>query len=412
VTTPTTLVAVRPDGGYAPDFSVRVSGKPLDEGTHNDIRDIRVVLDNANMSSFSLTINNWDDSKLRFKYSEQDNEVFDTGNTVEISLGYGGQLIPVAAGTITTMQPYFPDAAAPSIAISGTDRLQELKERKPPPDEPVIYRDKADWQIAQIIAGRHNLPFASDEQGPVWPEVIQRRHQDDATFLMERATRNDFECYIRVDPKSGVSTLHFQSPTDGRQAVSGSQGARVCVLAYGPGLAGDADRQRALLGSAQGQAGQVQSLMPNLLSFTPTLTLHKQVSSVTVRGWDPRTKQPISYEATARDLPSGQGQSGPGAATSGLAGRQEAIIDAPVVSDEEARRLAIALLRERSYAFISGTGKIAGLPELRPGDNVQIHGIGRRFSGSYYVLTVEHNVSTAGFFTQFGCRRIYDGTRR
>ena len=80
MTTPTTLVTVRPDGGYAPDFSVRVSGKPLDEGTHNDIRDIRVVLDNTNMSSFSLTINNWDDRKLRFKYSEQDNEVFDTGN--------------------------------------------------------------------------------------------------------------------------------------------------------------------------------------------------------------------------------------------------------------------------------------------------------------------------------------------
>jgi phage protein D len=411
MTTPTTLVAVRPDGGYAPDFAVRVSGQLLDEGTHNDIRDLRVVLDSSNMSSFNLTINNWDDSKLRFKYSELDNERFDTGNTVEISLGYGGQLIPVAAGTITTMQPYFPDAASPNIAISGTDKLQELKDRKPPPDEPVIYRDKADWQIAQIIAGRHKLLFKSDQQGPVWPEVIQRRHQDDATFLMERATRNDFECYIRVDPKTGVSTLHFQSPTDGRQAASGDQGTRVCVLAYGPGLAGDADRQQALLGRAQGPAGQVQALIPNLLSFTPTLTLHKQVSSVTVRGWDPRTKQSIAYEATASDLPSGQGKSGPGAAAAGLAGRQEAVIDAPVANQEEARRLAIALLRERAYTFISGTGRIAGLPELRPGDNVEIHGIGRRFSGSYYVLTVEHTLSTAGFFTQFGCRRIYDGTR-
>lgn len=411
MTTPTTLVAVRPDGGYAPDFAVRVSGQLLDEGTHNDIRDLRVVLDSSNMSSFNLTINNWDDSKLRFKYSELDNERFDTGNTVEISLGYGGQLIPVAAGTITTMQPYFPDAAASNIAISGTDKLQELKDRKPPPDEPVIYRDKADWQIAQIIASRHKILFKSDQQGPVWPEVIQRRHQDDATFLMERATRNDFECYIRVDPKTGVSTLHFQSPTDGRQAASGDQGTRVCVLAYGPGLAGDADRQQALLERAQGQAGQVQALIPNLLSFTPTLTLHKQVSSVTVRGWDPRTKQSIAYEATARDLPSGQGKSGPSAATAGLAGRQEAVIDAPVANQEEARRLAIALLRERSYTFISGTGRIAGLPELRPGDNVEIHGIGRRFSGSYYVLTVEHTLSTAGFFTQFGCRRIYDGTR-
>jgi uncharacterized protein len=410
MTAPTTLVAVRPDGGYAPDFQVRVGGQPLDESTHNDIREIRVTLDIANMSSFNLTINNWDDAALRFKYSERDDEVFDTGNLVEISLGYGGQLIPVAAGTITTMQPSFPDAAAPSIAISGTDGLQKLKDRKPPPDEPVIYQNKADWQIAQIVAGRHHLPIQVDRVGPIWPQVIQRRHQDDATFLMERATRSDFECYIRVDPKTRASTLHFQSPTDGRKAVSGGQATRVCVLAYGPGLAADADRQRAVLKRAGDPSGQVQAFVPNLLSFTPTLTLHQQVKSVTVRGWDPRTKQPISYEATASDLPPRPGRSGPAAAAAGLGARQEAVIDAPVISNEEARLLAVSLLRERAYTFISGAGRIAGLPEMRPGDNVEIHGVGRRFSGSYYVLNVEHTLAVAGFFTQFTGRRIYDGT--
>ena len=410
MTAPTTLVAVRPDGGYAPDFEVRVGGQPLDQGTHNDIRDLRVILDIANMSSFNLNINNWDDAALRFKYSERDDEVFDAGNLVEISLGYGGQLIPVAAGTITTMQPSFPDSAAPSIAISGTDGLQNLKDRKPPPDEPVIYKDKADWQIAQIVAGRHHLPIEVDRQGPVWPQVVQRRHQDDATFLMERATRSDFECYIRVDPKTRKSTLHFRSPTDGRKAVSGDQATRVSVLAYGPGLAADADRQRAVLERAGNSSGQVQAFVPNLLSFTPTLTLHQQVKSVTVRGWDPRTKQPISYEATVSDLPPGPGRSGPAAAAAGLSARQEAVIDAPVANNEEARLLAISLLRERAYTFISGTGRIAGLPELRPGDNVEIHGVGRRFSGSYYVLNVEHTLSVAGFFTQFTGRRIYDGS--
>ncbi len=80
-----------------------------------------------------------------------------------------------------------------------------------------------------------------------------------------------------------------------------------------------------------------------------------------------------------------------------------------MASDEEARELAISLLRERAYEFITGTGRIAGLPELRPGDNLEIYGLGRRFSGNYFVNRVEHTLSSSGFFTQFTARRISDG---
>ena len=75
------------------------------------------------------------------------------------------------------------------------------------------------------------------------------------------------------------------------------------------------------------------------------------------------------------------------------------MIDAPVASVEEARELAAALLRERAYQFITGTGRIAGLPQLRVRDVLEIHGIGRRFSGNYYVTRVEHTLSASGFFT-------------
>jgi phage protein D len=52
---------------------------------------------------------------------------------------------------------------------------------------------------------------------------------------------------------------------------------------------------------------------------------------------------------------------------------------------------------------------VAGLPELRPGDNLEIHGLGRRFSGMYFVKRVEHTLNTSGFFTQFTGRRIHQG---
>ena len=71
-------------------------------------------------------------------------------------------------------------------------------------------------------------------------------------------------------------------------------------------------------------------MVPNLLDFTPTLTAAEQVSRITVRGWNPRTKQPIAYAATVSDLPkaSGRGVSGPEAATTALGGREEVVVDA------------------------------------------------------------------------------------
>jgi len=98
------------------------------------------------------------------------------------------------------------------------------------------------------------------------------------------------------------------------------------------------------------------------------------------------------------------------AASKALGAREDTVIDAPVASVEEARKLAAALLRERAYQFITGAGRIAGLAELRPRDVLEIHGIGRRFSGNYYVTRVEHTLSASGFFTGFRARRIADGS--
>ena len=238
--------------------------------------------------------------------------------------------------------------------------------------------------------------------GPSHQLVVQK-NQDDASFLMERAKRIDYDCYVTSDAVTGTQTLHFEPPADGRNGVP----VRAFQLAYGPGLA--AEEQRA---AQAGTAAAGSPLTPNLIEFTPTLTAASQVSSLTVRGWDPRTKQSIAVTATVDDLPSGQGSglTGPAAATEALGGREDTVIDAPVATVEEARELAAALLRERAYQFITGTGRIAGLPDLRLRDVLEIHGIGLRFSGNYYVTRVEHTLSASGFFTGFSARRIADGS--
>ncbi|MEO3974829.1 type IV secretion protein Rhs [Streptomyces sp. CAU 1734] len=378
---------------YAPEFEVRIEGLEVDPSTKNDIIDIKVNRDIDEMSGFDLTLNNWDDVRLRFKHS--DSPAFRLGGRVSVRLGYADRLLTVATGTISTLSPKFPDGASPTVAVSGVDGMLRLKDRKPAGNEPKVYRNLPDWRIAEQIARRNGLRIEVTREGPAHDLVVQK-NQDDASFLMERAKRLDFDCHILPDPASGEDTLYFIRPTDGRDG----RPIRLYRLAYAPGL-------------TTGPAAQPAGLIPNLLDFTPTLTVSGQVGKLTVRGWNPRTKAPIAFTATAENLPAGQnsadGQSGPQVAESTLQGRQEVLVDAPVTSDQEARELAISLLRERAYEFITATGRVAGLPELRPGDNLEIHGLGRRFSGTYFVKRVEHSLNTSGFFTQFTGRRIHQG---
>ncbi|MFO1119702.1 MAG: hypothetical protein U1E38_06195 [Rhodospirillales bacterium] len=372
----TTRPSLPPRGYYAPNFRVEVEGQELDPRVKGDVLDLKVTADLENMTSADITFNNWDDQRFDFKYS--DTAALDIGNRVHIQLGYADRLLSMMHGQINSLTPRFPQSGASTIAVGVLDGMQLLKGRKPAEGELTKYTEKTDWQIAQIIAERNGLQAEVSEVGETHAEVVQK-NQDDAQFLMERAKRIDFDCYIFTDPATRQSVLRFVEPTDTRVADR----IRQFTFKWGE----------------------------NLNSFSPTLTLSDQVSQLTVRGWNDRTKQAISYTASASDLPGAStgGTSGPAAAQDRLRGRQEMVVDFPVSTEQEARELAISLLRERAYEFITGSGEILGFPDLRPGDNIDLLGLGRRFGGTYYVRKVGHRLGSGGFFTTFDVRRVFDG---
>jgi uncharacterized protein len=364
---------------YAPNFLVEIEGKELSPQTIGDVLDLKVVMDIDNMTSFDMSVANPYDPRLgfnHFKYS--DSSTFDVGRQVHIKMGYANSMVSMLTGQIVSMTPRFPENGSSILTISGLDGMFRLKDRKPAAGEMTKYVNKKDWQIAEIIATRNNLKFNATREGEQHPEVVQK-NQDDAQFLMERAKRIDYDCFILTNPDTSEATLHFIKPTDGRD----SSRINVYQLRWGE----------------------------NLINFNPTINLSGQVSQVTVRGWNPATKQAIVATAGPDDLPGATdgNNSGPRAAQSSQQGKQDVVVDAPVSSFEEARNLAISLLTERAYQFITATGQIIGLPDLRPGDNLELDGIGSRFDGEYYVKKVEHMLSNSGYKTQFEVRRMYEG---
>lgn len=370
-----------PERYYAPDFVVEIGGAPLDPASKGDVLEVKVEMGLKEATSVDLKLNNYDDTTFDLKWS--DAAQFRLGSQIHVQMGYAEQVLSMMRGYIITITPDFPYDGPPTLMVRALDGWVRLKGSKPPEDE-VTYRKQADWQIAQAIGKRHGLRVAVTESGPVHDLVVQKN--DDATFLQERAGLIDFQTFVRTDPKTGEDVLHFVTPADGR----GSEPIRTFALAWGSLRNTDTP--------------------PSLLEFKPTLAASDQVQQVTVRGWDPTTKKKISQTATRDNTPGIakiEDTSGPDTAKTigGPQGRKEVVVDRPVATDEEALKLAQALLAERAYRFLTAHGKVIGLPDLRPGDNVEIGGVGKRFSGLYHVTKVSHVLNQQGYLTEFDVRK-------
>jgi phage protein D len=381
MTTASTRVAALSGDFYAPEFGVELRGQPLPAVLKGHVREIKADLDLRKLGSAEIKLSSYDDETFRLLP-----ESFRLNDRVLLKLGYADRLTAVLLGTVVTLAPDFPEDGSPTLSVRVTDSLARLKASKPPRDA-VAYRNLTDAQIAEQVARRYDLSVDATDTGGPRHELVSQRNLDDALFLKERAALVDCYTYMDVDPDSGAETLRFAGPADGR----GANPVRTFVLAWGWLESGD--------------------VPPSLISFKPTVAVGEQVQSVEVRGWDVQTKQAIVERATRQATegvrPAGGGESGPDAAAGlgGDSGRQDVVVDRPVASAQEARKLAEALLADRSYRFFTAHGRTIGLPGLRPGHNVEIHGVGPDFSRTYYVEHVTHTLSDRGFFTEFEARR-------
>ncbi len=361
---------------YAPTYKVMIDGRELSPETKGDVIDINVVLEKDKPSGFSLNLNDWDDEKLETKYSSR--ALFGLGANLTVDLGYADRLVRVLLAEITSLSVRFPDGGASTLTVGGQDKLWEIAKRKPTANDRKQWVNVADWQVVQEIAGQLHLDVELDKRGPT-QHLIVIKNQDYHSFLVERAARIDFEVYItpNPDPAANRPLLHFVKRQD-------------CSTMPRPS-------------TFQFEWGR------NLMSLSLRQTTAHQVRSVTVRAWDPQTKKAIVVTATESDLPASSSGPDSGAAKA-TPGSQDLIVDRTFKSSEEARRFAVAELMRRTNAFVTGTAKVPGLPDLRPGALADLSGVGDRFSGCYQVTKVTHQLGAGGFTTELEIERGREGT--
>jgi phage protein D len=265
-------------------------------------------------------------------------------------------------GEIISLRANFPTAGTPQLEISGYDLSYQF--RRSSRLEP--FEDKSDSEIVAEIA----RDYATHKLKTEIEQTETRRHveiEDGKTvyqFMQDLANRNFFEFFVRE------RTLYFRRPRRDR--------GEIVTLKYNE----------------------------SLLSFNPELNTANQVSEVTVRGWNPNTREEIVGRAQrgSEEAREHGRRSGGDIVENQYGVVEERISDRPVVTQEEADTLARSVLNKLSEGLIRGNAECIGIPEIRAGETIKLEGLGTKFSRNYYIERSTHTIGNAGYSTTFGIK--------
>ena len=341
-----------------PEFRLRVNGQELPAKTRADVIALSVLDDVGATGMFSFTLMCWDNAEMKVKWIDDD--LFKEGNSVDIEMGYRDNLTRLFQGEITGLEPEFPLEDTPTLTVRGYDRRHRLMGKR----NTRTFLNMKDSDIANQIAGDWSLRPDVQDTGVTFDYVLQH-NQTDFVFLQERAQRIGYEMVVTD------STLLFRPrQNDGHPTVTLRR--------------------------------EVE-----LLDFRARLTTVGQIEEAFVKGWDAKKKEDIEAQARVGDeRQMGGSASGPATVRRAFGGTGGTSVDTPVLSQAEADQLADGAFGEMALHYVEGHGLCIGRPDLHAGILVDIDGLGRRFSGAYYVTSTEHTFKpTTGYRTAFTVRR-------
>ncbi len=363
---------------YAPTFLIQIEGKELSADITQEIRGFVFEDNESKLDVMELTVT---DRNLQFV----DDPLFQEGNEIVARFGYAGDLSPRKKAVIKDIEYDFPEEEDPSITLRAYDKGFKMagKEnqkvwRKPPPG--ILYSE-----IAEAIAARYGLSTKVTPTKGRHLRVVQS-NVSDAEFLKhlaETARPKDgdgvtgYVFYVQDDE------LHFHPP--------GLDQEPAACLEYFTDTKGV------------------------LRSFTPVTQSQGAKGAGTETkaiGVDPRKKETVEHRASNRNTPERtslgkrtvlvDGNTGEEAYQEDESGhiaaspeRTEGFHEEP--AQEPAQDSAEGKYKQAELGQVEATAVTMGIPRLRAKQNVEVKGVGRKFSGVYYVESVRHAFGGSGY---------------
>ena len=379
---------------YVPAFEIKMQGHGLPRNVLRDVTQVTYKDSVNEMDYVELVINNWDATARKFKYVGLDDKdlkpgykgLFNPGQEVQVRMGYqqplagsGGQspLKLMMVGKIDTLEQDFPNAGSPTLNVRAYNILNSFRKQQ----HTYTWENKRDSEIAVDLGNRAvskdkpglgiEVRVGDKAQDEPQEPIVFMQNQFDILFLLERARRHGYSVYLDEELQNGKVKrfLYF--------GLSDTDTYITYKLEWGK----------------------------SLVQFRPTLTTANQVIQVTVRGFDQRSKSPIEATAKWGDAGTRINLDLKDLVIKHLDGRGNDVVNHPVHTIQQARAMAKDLLLGHLKEMLKASGATVGLPDLRAGRTAQIGGLGKYFSGTYFITDTTHTIGSDGYRTTFNARR-------
>ncbi len=288
-----------------------------------------------------------------------DKETFKEGKKVEVQAGEGRDaLTTIFQGEVTGIEMDLAGHGVPTIVVRCFSKAHRLHRGRLSRS----FVQVTDTDIVRKVGQELGFRVTADDTSQVHDWVMQN-NQTNWEFLQQIAARVGYRLYVK-----GEDELCFKKVEAG--------GAQAVKVEWGK----------------------------TLRSFRPKVAASPQVDQVIVRGWDPKTKQAIVGRKTS---PSGTPQTQDGSSGGQISSRaygqaKMVVVDRPVHTQAEADQMAQSVLDHIAGDYLEAEGLCYAMPNLKPGMEVEVPNIGKRFSGKYYATSTTHTYTPAeGYATQF-----------
>lgn len=408
--------STRPEIGhfYVPRFEIKIEGVGLPRDILRDVVQVTYKDNIKEIDSFELTVNNWDSNTRNFKYigsetkkdleghaeDSQRFKIFEPcQKEVEVRMGYLDNLQLMLKGTFSTMEPNFPNSGAPTLNVRGLNVLHQLRAKQ----YTYAWEKKKPSFIAQNIA---TLRDPSDPKKKRFPLPItvsktQMKREEEIDYVTQQ-NQYDIDFLLTLARQHGYVVFVHEGDKDARLKKE-----REKHLYFGPSNGPsnekDLDLAEAVIELKWGMS---------LVDFKPTLTTANQIKSVTVNGWDRKSKEAIKVTVDLNNEKLKKVNPDLHEILARCDPRDEYVVDEPIFTEKEAQKRAEAILLDRQKEIVKASATCVGWPELRAGRTVQIEGIGCRLSGKYFITDSTHVISNSGYMTKFSARRENPGEHK
>jgi phage protein D len=275
---------------------------------------------------------------------------------VEILIGKDAKSI--YKGEIVGLEPVYRGGEPQRISIRAMNKFHRLMRKR----KSVTYADKTDQQILTQVAQDAGLTLQWKHEKSITYKHVYQHNQTDMEFLRTRAAR--MGCHIWcVD-----TTLNVKQPD-----LSNDSGVNLKI------------------DNATAEGDQLRGFHPRVSSAPIAKT-------VTVKGWNPETKELITGTASAQSSPLGAQNAS--TASGDMGDAENHVADHPIWSKEEADALAKAKLQDQSLTYMTGEAEAVGDPKYDLATVVKVtvntQDTSDEFNGKYYVMGVTHRYIASG----------------